>query len=842
MSRLLDARLFVTRKSRRRAAVIANPDLGMVTMLRPPRKLMLTLLCFGALTGCQPGHPIYLRDNGDLSHYIDQQVETAYPDVATASLEEVVNSHAPLTIDNYNIASFSELSLQDAMSIALQNIKVIRGYGTPGLQGNFVAPGVDTLSTGPGGAGTIYNVAIRETEPGFLTQPGQTITPSNQATNTSIDSNQGVESALAEFDAQYTSSLFYNSTDRPQNFAIANLDARQFTALNANYISELSKKSATGTQFFLRNTTDYTRNNNPLLAQGGAQIYRGVFTTAMEAEVRQPLLRGRGTFVNRMPVIMARIGGDQEVAAFESQLQNFVANVEIRYWNLFAAFHNFEAAKEGRDGAQQIWNIEKAKFEAGSSDGRRQGGTKQTVARAQSEYFLFQAEVERTFSELLDAESDLRYLMGWAPSDGQFIRPLDQPTTASISFEWCQVLGEALNCLPTLRQERWEIKKRELALQFSKNALLPQLDAVGLYRWLGLGDNLIGSGRSGNNFGNPAGANAWDELTEGDYQEFRFGVQYGVPIGFRRELANVRNAQLKLSREIARLEDMELSVTHDLSDVLRAINTNYRNAESHYNRWAAAETEVQSYEDLREAGEATVDVALEAQRIRAQARTAYYQSVVEYNKCICLLHHRKGTIGDYNGVQIGEGPWPSKAYYDASERARQAGASQELNYAFTRPGVVSLSEGHNGYEGMGEAYFGDDSESYSNEVIMESVAPAYEFGMPEIVDPNSGGSFEQVPPAHTQEAIPAPSNQKPSATPGSDRSTMRPRGFSMDTRSGNKSGTGPTRTSLSQAANGGLQSRLTDGLNDVDFDGIESMTSNSSGNTKAKIRLVNHDE
>ena len=93
-----------------------------------------------ATTGCFPTQPVYLNDTGDLSFYLDRATEVEYPDVDTAKLEEVTQSHAPITGADPNFDSFWDLSLEEAVSISLQNSKVIRGYGTPNLQSNRVAP------------------------------------------------------------------------------------------------------------------------------------------------------------------------------------------------------------------------------------------------------------------------------------------------------------------------------------------------------------------------------------------------------------------------------------------------------------------------------------------------------------------------------------------------------------------------------------------------------------------------------------------------------------------------------------------------------------------------------
>ena len=68
-----------------------------------------------------------------------------------------------------------------------------------------------------------------------------------------------------------------------------------------------------------------------------------------------------------------------------------------------------------------------------------------------------------------------------------------------------------------------------------------------MYRWLGYGDQLIGS-RNGLDFVAPD-SNAVEGLTSGNYQEFRVGIDIRPPkFGARAEFAALRNAELNLKR------------------------------------------------------------------------------------------------------------------------------------------------------------------------------------------------------------------------------------------------------------------------------------------------------
>lgn len=664
--------------------------------------ILLTAILFA---GCNPRQPIYRRGGNELAHYLDRATDLEFPDVDINPLAEVTQAHEPLTIQNNQYQGFWDLSLEEAIATSLLNNKLIRGYGTPGLQENRVAPGLDNLINGINQAGTMYNAAIRETEPGIIGTPGQINPAGNIPTNTALDVNQGVEAALAEFDAQLTSAINWERLDRPRN-TILDSNNNIFNQDQVNFQVELAKKAATGTQFFLRNVTGYTTNNLPNTLQALPRFY----TTSLEAEFRQPLMRGRGEFINRMPVIFARINTDQELANLEGQLQNMVTNVEIRYWDLYAAYRGFQAAKDGRDAAFSTWQVINERLKLGDSSVPEE-------AQAREQFFFFRGEMERAYAALLDAENNLRFLMGIAMTDGRLIRPGDEPTEAAVVFNWYDVMDEALSFQPSLRQERWELKKRELAVAHGKNALLPNLNVTGMYRLIGLGENLISSDGTGVRFPN-SGSEAWEDLTSGDYQEGRLGIEFGMPIGYRRELSNVRNAQLKLARQLARLEDMELDASRELTQALRALNTNYRLAQTHFNRWVAATTEVESVLTSYKEGNVPLDTVLDAQRRRAQSQIAYYQHLTEYNKTIALVHRRKGTTLDYCGVTFAEGPWVGKAYVDAQQHARRRAASREMDYAFTRPGVVSQGPRPAASADMSSEWVGQGFEGVTEDVML----------------------------------------------------------------------------------------------------------------------------
>jgi outer membrane protein TolC len=701
----------------------------------------LTLCLLTLVSGCTPTQPFFFNEDGNLSHYKSVATEIEYPDVNETPLDEVSAAQAPLTLANSQKFVMWDVSLEEVTRLTLQNSQVIRQLGgrinDGGLNISTTTP--ETLSQGAAQAVTTYDPAIVESSYGGNT--GSLLT-----------SGTGVEAALSQFDAQLDSSITWQNNDRPQNFGniqLSNFFNPLFRQHSAQYTTGLTKTAGNGSTFELRNNINYDQNNN------GSRAQPSDWFANIEAAVTQPLLQGAGTQYNQIAgprsfqeqaggfadqidgVVIARLRTDITLTDFEVGVRNLMRDVETAYWELYFTYRDLEARKIGYASSVAAWRKVNARARVGG-----EGGEANAEAQARSQVFLFQSQMQTALTNLFRVENRLRYLMGLTVSDGRLIRPLDEPTTAQVHFDWSTIQTEALARREELRRQRWLVKRRELELVAAKNQLLPRLDAVGRYRWLGAGDDLLNSSRTGIQPFFP-GSNALESLTSGRFQEWQLGLQFTMPLGMRLGLTQVRNAQTQMARERQVLKDLELEVSHQLGDAVRDIDHNYGVALSNFNRRAAANDEVNAVTALYDAGRITLDQVLDAQRRQSEAESNFYRSLVDYNRAIMLLHYRKGSLLEYNAVYLAEGPWPGKAYFDAMRRARSADAALKFDYGFSRPRVFSRGPvTQDGGTSMGGV----------SEVPPSSVRPG-------------GQTPPAAPEAVPQEVIPAPTNEPLSAIP-----------------------------------------------------------------------------
>ena len=629
------------------------------------RVLPLALLCcvMVTLAGCRARSNGEFKANKSSEPYRSIATEIEYPacnqsdsvDASWASME-------PLTVSDTVEPEYWEVSLETVVHMALSQSKVIRDLGGAVLRA-------------PSSVETYWDPAVQETDPRF-----------------------GVDAALSAFDAQFTTSVYGEKNDRALNNEFFGGGTRVLVQDLAVVQSQFSKRSVTGTELIFRHNIEYDGNNAP------SNLFPSAWNVNLETEFRHPLLQGGGMEFNRIAgpsttpgvyngVLIARVNTDVELTNFEMAVRDLVSNVENAYWDLYFAYRDLDAKITARDSALDTWRSVRAKFEA-----KRRGGEAFKEAQAREQYFRFKEEVENALSgRLIDgtrtsngfaggtfranvgvhvAERRLRMLIGLPPSDGRLIRPEEEPLTAQVAFDWSEVTRDSLVRRAELRRQRYEVRRRELEVIASKNFLLPRFDAIGRYRWRGFGQRLLDSDGNNARFDN-----AYEDLTGGDFQEWQVGVELNVPIGYRREFAATRNAELQLARERTILREQERQVLHEVSSAVADADRAFVVSQTSFNRLVAARVQYEALRVSYENDKAPLDLFLDAQRRLADADSRHHRSLVEYAVAVKNVHYAKGSLLDYDGVFLSEGGWPRKAYQDAREREQLRGKRRPLNYA-----------------------------------------------------------------------------------------------------------------------------------------------------------------
>jgi outer membrane protein TolC len=686
---------------------------------------------------------------------IEYPAETA---CTVAEYDESLASPHPWTINTSGTPEYWDISLAEVIQLALTNSRVLRDLG-------------GAVVRTPDATRTAIDPAIAETDPQF-----------------------GIEAALSEFDAQFLTSVFWEKNDRALNNEFFGGGTRILQQDLGVFQAAITKRAATGSLFTIRHNVDYDANNAP------GNAFPSAWNTNVEMEFRHPFLQGSGVQFNRIAgpnnlpgfydgVLIARLNADVALNDFEIAVRDLVSNVENAYWDLYFGYRVLDARVAARDAALDTWRKIYALYEVD-----RGGGEAEKEAQAREQFFRFQQDVQnamsgepyeqtrnwnglpsgafRTTGGVLFAERRLRLLMGMPPSDGRLMRPIDEPVIAKIDFDWSQVTSEATTRRVELRRQKFQIRRRELELIASKNHLLPRLDAVGRYRWRGFGDELLDPNGGHalfepNPMPPPAlraieGSNAYGVLTGGDFQEWQLGFELSMPIGFRLAHVAARNAELLLARERALLRDQQREIVHEAADAIAELDRSYAVLQSSYNRLVASQDQLRSVEAAFEADKVPLDLLLDAQRRRAEALVDYTQNRARYAIAQKNVHFVKGTLLEYDGIYLAEGPWPGEAYEDAAKREESRSAPRPMNYASSKSPAVSI--GPHAQHAGGSANLLHQAPAYPK---LEAIQP---FEMREL--PPAGG--DNLPPPETGAAAAPSAASAGSAASAASPSTVIP--------------------------------------------------------------------
>jgi len=511
------------------------------------------------------------------------------------------------------------------------------------------------------------STVLRDLGAQLIQSPNQTQTiygPAIQLTNAVT----GVEAALSEFDARLNSDVFYERNDRVLNNEFLGGGVNFFEQDLARMQTSLTKQTATGTLYSLRHNFDGDLNNAQRnLIDGRAWAWN------FEGEVRHPLMQGRGTMFNRIAgpnatpgvyngVMIARINADISVAQLEIALRDYLSDVENAYWDLYFAHADLDVKVKARDRGLNTFQLLEARAREGLPNAERD-----KVAQAKEQYFRFEEDVQNALGGRLVvgtrgfngsgggtfqggggvyfSERRLRLIMGLPINDGRLIVAASKPQDAPVTYDWNDVVSNALVRRTELRRQQLNVERSRLELTASRNFTQPRVDAIGAYRFRGLGDRIYDPRVQ------------IDNQTFGtDTQEWRVGLSVAYPVGLRQAHAAVRNAQLRLAHERALMQEIEREVVYGVSNAIAENDRAFEGMRMAINRYEAAQEQFDIlFPEAQEAiRQFDFNALLDSERRLAEAETNAHRAAVQYALATKNLNFEMGTLLEYANIHLSE--------------------------------------------------------------------------------------------------------------------------------------------------------------------------------------------
>jgi outer membrane protein TolC len=492
-----------------------------------------------------------------------------------------------------------------------------------------------------------------------------------------------MEQALSRFDALWQSNMNWNKLETPLGPNASDVDKQD----TAQFSSGLFKPLASGGVAGISLANNYAFSNatpgiNPTFLPNLVPGFNPVYSPNLQFTFEQPLLKGYGVFINQLlsahpnsvlnplpgaagpGILLARLSFDQSRADFERKVQDLVVAVEQAYWNLYCSYWVLYSRETALRLVLEEWQAGKERFDRGQM-------TVQDLAEIEVQFHAFRGERLQalgsgtTLPGVLEAERQLRLVLGLPPEDGEQLVPSDTPVVAPLVPNWENAVTDALRLRPELMHARQDVELANLAVLRDRNSLLPDLRFVSGYGINGVGSRLDG----------PDETNALRSLASNHFNNWTLGLRLAVPIGFRDASSAVRRDRLQLAQRLATLKNQEELAIFDLQRAYRDLIEAQDQMRIQRARRLAAAKQVKARVHEFRAGLGDVTFLLIAQRSLADAVRDEQQAVCTYNIVMAQFERSRGTILTHNNIEITERALPEGPARRASahERQRQCG-------------------------------------------------------------------------------------------------------------------------------------------------------------------------
>ena len=555
------------------------------------------------------------------------------------------------------------LSLSDAIALAIENnldIELER-YNLPTAdsellraKGGGLLRGLSyNLAEAPVGVGGPASPLVTSAASSTLgvgsvpTNPSELGVLAEQQTNLSILGNIPLSNgpALPQFDPALTAQVNWLHQSAPQinpGVAGSNALASNTTLANAAY----SQGFGPGTQLIAAfDNTRQTLNTT-------SSAYSPFTTSSFGITVTQPLARGFGLAVNRRYIRIAK--NERKIAdlLLRQQLIATVYGVVRLYTDLVALYEDVKVKEETLAAAEKLYSDTKAQVEEGTQ-------AQIELTRANAQVFSIRQDLINARGLLEEQEAIVKNVIT-RRSDSQ-IEVLNARIVPTDSLNLPEkddirplqdLLTEAFAGRPDLRQAGVQAENSQISLEGSRNALLPEVDLVGIAQNSALAgqQNPLGPLADPNFVGGYG--SALEQLATRKYPTYGIGVQLTLPLRNRVAQADVARDEIQVRQTEIRMQQLRNQAQLEIQDALVAM----RKARSSYE--AALQTQALQQESLEaeqakfQVGASTSFFIIQYESYLAQARSTVVVAKGAYLKARAALERAVGNILDAHHVAI----------------------------------------------------------------------------------------------------------------------------------------------------------------------------------------------
>lgn len=411
----------------------------------------------------------------------------------------------------------------------------------------------------------------------------------------------------------------------------------------------VTQQLESGTRYTI-SFSDYKTSTNNSFA-----TINPTFNSTFNLSFSQPLLQGRGAYVTRLPMMIARsrLKGAQE--NLQDQVIQILVSAEQAYWAVVGARENVRVAEENLRLADAALKRAEKELELGASSPLDIFQPQQTFANAQllltqNQYALVATEdVLRT---QMGADLDPRY------RDLPIVltEPVAPPPSPAMDRE--RLVEQALAHRGDLASVRQQLDVDDLSIRQANDQLRPSLALTGQYGSSGTGGPLY---QRQDVFGGgsqivgiiPGGiSDSLSQLFGFGLPTYGFGLSLNLPLKNHAAIANLADATVSKKLDALRVRAAEQQIRLQVVTAITNIENSKASVELARKARDLAQKRVEAEQKKYELGTEQIFFVLTAQGDLSTAESALVTQMINYRLNQLALSRALGTLLEDRNIAL----------------------------------------------------------------------------------------------------------------------------------------------------------------------------------------------
>lgn len=456
--------------------------------------------------------------------------------------------------------------------------------------------------------------------------------------------------SYSPFDPLATASFLSNRTTQATTSVLSGADTLK--TLNQPLNLLYSQTLTSGTQYNVGFVgSKFTTNDS-------FAVFNPQFTTRLQIDFTQPLLRGRGSYIQKLPIMVARSRLRQSEYTLKNTLIGLFTQAELIYWRAIELRENLRVQERALDLAAEFLKRSRRELELGAIS---------KLDIYQPEFQFAQAQARVTQNRYLVAQQDdaIRRQIG-ADLD-PVIRKLPivltetvAPPTNQQTIDAEAAVNRALAARPDLRAAMQALDVDDLTIQQTSNALKPDFSLTGQYTSQGRGGTFLQRQNVFTDTGQttvsriiPGGlGDSLDQLFGFGFPVYQFGVRLRLPIRDRSAQANLADALVSKKRDALTVRTTEQQIRQDVLTAVNQVEASKDAVELQLKSLDFARKRLDAENKRYELGTSQIFLVLQAQTDQITAESDVVTQSVNYRRNLLNLLRMTGELLDERGILI----------------------------------------------------------------------------------------------------------------------------------------------------------------------------------------------